>query len=148
MGEKRFRKVYVLKLKDKTFYVGHTSRDIDKVFNYHLRGDFSLTRNNPPIKILEVHDIGLTSHYEGNIYVTNKVIEYMLENGIENVRGGHLTIADKKHHIEGVALVSINDSYVNREGLRQLVEVYSDVYPLVKNIYTREDRYQQQMKKD
>ncbi|EGO9051631.1 hypothetical protein KVJ46_001360 [Enterococcus faecalis] len=141
MGEKRNRKVYVLKLKNGGYYVGHTSRDINKVFQYHLRGDFVNTKENPPIEIIEVAEIGYIEHHEGNDRVTEKRIEYMLSHGIEAVYGGDVASLKLASRLLDVAILSINDRYKDAEKLRPLVEAYKGIpgYELIEQTYKTRD---------
>ncbi|WP_086312670.1 hypothetical protein A5821_000269 [Enterococcus sp. 7F3_DIV0205] len=103
--EKRYRKIYVLELGNKGFkyYVGHTSKTMENIFKEHLQGGRALTKNNQPIRIVEVSEIGLTGRAEADKLTTNKVIECMGEYGIENVRGGRFTSLNKSYHLQDVA---------------------------------------------
>ncbi|MBL1224779.1 hypothetical protein [Enterococcus sp. BWR-S5] len=104
--ENRYRKIYVLKLENKGFeyYVGHTSKTMENIFKEHLNGGRALTRNNQPVEIVEVSEIGLTDRLKADNLTTNKAVECMGRYGIENVRGGRFTSKNKEYHLQDVAI--------------------------------------------
>lgn len=74
--------VYVLKLENDKYYVG-VSSDVDRRFKDHQSGTgSSWTSLHKPIKIIEVVE------KRGQFDEDNKTKEYMIQYGIDNVRGG------------------------------------------------------------
>lgn len=144
MGEKRYREVYVLRLLNGMYYVGHTSRDINKVFHYHLRGDFVSTKNNRPVEIIEEVEIGYTEHHEGEFHVTEKRIEYMLTYGLEKViGGGHAASNFESRLLLELLYLSTNERYKDSRKLKPLIEVYKERYPVIEQHYKREEWFKE-----
>lgn len=79
--------IYVLKLKNKKYYVGRT-KDLDKRIEEHKNGEGSEWTNKYKfVKILE--------KFEGDVYDEDKyTIKYMDKYGIDNVRGGTFSNID------------------------------------------------------
>ena len=73
------------------------------IFKEHLQGGRALTKNNQPVKVMEVSEIGLTDRTDADKLTTNKVIECMEKYGIESVRGGRFTSLNKSYHLRDAA---------------------------------------------
>src|SRR5271169_6557593 len=75
--------IYVLRLKGGKYYIGKTDKDVEVRFQEHVRGNGSAwTRQFQPINIIE-HRKMVSVLDEDTV-----TKEYMLNYGIENVRGG------------------------------------------------------------
>jgi predicted GIY-YIG superfamily endonuclease len=74
--------IYILKLKEKKYYIGKT-KNIEKRWNDHITGNGSgWTKKYKPISLITT--VLSTSYFDEDKYVK----EYMSKYGIENVRGG------------------------------------------------------------
>ena len=99
-------KVYVLRLERGKFYVGKTV-DVQKRFREHLAGykASSWTRKYKPIGIEEVH------HDADPLDEDKITVKYMMNHGVENVRGGpyvsiKLPEETKKHILQRIRMAS------------------------------------------
>ncbi len=81
--------VYVLQLKDETFYVGWSENIEDRILAHFSRDGAEWTKKHPPEKILDVRP--------GNKLLEKLVtLEFMIKHGWEKVRGGPWTACDLK----------------------------------------------------
>lgn len=76
-------KIYVLRLEDEKYYVGKTN-NVSKRFREHMTGykSSSWTKKYKPIKIEEIY------HDADPLDEDKITVQYMMNHGIENVRGG------------------------------------------------------------
>lgn len=86
--------LYVLKLEQGKYYVGITSQTPDERFQEHLNGSRKSwwTNKFKPIAILDTVDLGELSLEEAKAYENRVTRRYMRERGVNNVRGGDLTM--------------------------------------------------------
>lgn len=98
--------IYVLKLESGKFYVGKTS-NVQKRFREHLTGykSSSWTRKYKPIDIEKVY-------HDADLLDEDKItVQYMMDHGVENVRGGpyvciKLPVETKKHILQRIRMAS------------------------------------------
>lgn len=102
-------KIYVLKCYDNKYYVGKTRKNVDERFLEHLCNDnsCSFTMKHKPMKIID--------HYETNdpLDEDKTTKKYMMEYGIDNVRGGSYT----KLELEDWQIKSLNHEFVSTNDL-------------------------------
>lgn len=79
--------LYALELENNCYYIG-MSRNVDRRFKAHQKGKTIWTKENSPIKILEVRETGLTSDSEAAQLEDEMTLEYAKQYGIDKVRGG------------------------------------------------------------
>lgn len=98
--------VYVLKLESGKFYVGKTY-NVQRRFREHLTGykSSSWTRKYKPVRIEEVY------HDADSLDEDKITVKYMMNHGVENVRGGpyvSIKLPDdtKKHILQRIRMAS------------------------------------------
>lgn len=136
--KKRYRNLYVMELEGNgySYYVGHTSKTQNAIFNEHLKGGRGLTKHNKPIKIIEWIPIGLIEEHEGHHKSYEKIIEYMERYGVREVRGGGIFCSvSLEMHLRAVAIFVGSDSKKYFNIWQQLKE-----YPELESIMDRFDR--------
>jgi predicted GIY-YIG superfamily endonuclease len=88
--------IYVLKLKNKKYYVGQ-SQNVNQRIKQHERGEGSVwTQKHKPVEVVEVRK-NVSAFDEDKI-----TKEYMAKYGVENVRGGsysQIQLSDKQEEI-------------------------------------------------
>lgn len=82
-------KIYTLLLDNMKYYIGQT-RNIDHRFEQHKQGKLGSewTKENSPIKVLEVIDTPFEINSEAMFLENSITFEYMKKYGWRNVRGG------------------------------------------------------------
>ena len=93
--------LYVLKLEQDKWYIGITSRSVEKRFREHQRGfaGANWTKKYKPLKIHDTKDLGLCDIEKAQLYEGRVTRKYMEQYGDNNVRGGDLTdIGDYVRH--------------------------------------------------
>jgi len=88
--------LYILKLEQGKWYVGITSRSVEKRFREHQRGfaGANWTKKYKPLKIHDTKDLGLCDIERAQLYEGRVTRKYMEQYGDNNVRGGDLTDMD------------------------------------------------------
>ena len=88
--------LYILKLEQGKWYVGITSRSVEKRFREHKRGfaGANWTKKYKPLKIHDTKDLGLCDIERAQLYEGRVTRKYMEQYGDNNVRGGDLTDMD------------------------------------------------------
>lgn len=84
--------LYILKLEDKKWYVGITSKTPEERFQEHSlkkRGAY-WTMRHKPLEIELVEDLGVVSRSHAEAYENKITRSLMKERGLNNVRGGDL----------------------------------------------------------
>lgn len=86
-------KLYVLKLEDKKFYVGITSKNPEARMQEHInrtRGAY-WTAKHAPVKIIYTEDLGFIRKSLAEKRENQMTRALMQQRGLNNVRGGDLT---------------------------------------------------------
>lgn len=100
------RILYVLRLADGCYYVGQSLTDkVEHRLRKHFAGSGSAwTQLHPPIEVVE-RSVVSGSYREIELQENAKVIEYMRQYGVANVRGGFFsrcdfeeTVKNLRHH--------------------------------------------------
>lgn len=98
--------IYVLRLEEEKFYVGKTN-NVSKRFREHMTGykSSSWTRKYKPIKIEEIY------HDADSLDEDKITVQYMMNHGIQNVRGGpyvsiKLPEETRKHILQRIRMAS------------------------------------------
>lgn len=79
--------LYALRLESNCWYVG-MSRNVDRRFKAHKKGNTIWTKEHPALEIVEVRETGLTSDSEVSRLEDDMTIEYAMMYGSAFVRGG------------------------------------------------------------
>lgn len=96
MNEKKHWHLYVLKLEQGKFYVGITSKTVERRMQEHRRGysGAAWTRKYKPLNVYYSKDLGVISESRAEAFENKVVREYIQKYGIDNVRGGDLSNTD------------------------------------------------------
>ena len=88
--------LYVLKLEQDKWYIGITSRSVEKRFREHQRcfAGANWTKKYKQLKINDTKDLGLCDIERAQLYEGRVTRKYMEQYGDNNVRGGDLTDMD------------------------------------------------------
>lgn len=80
--------LYVLYLEDHNFYVGVSSHPRHRIEN-HINGTGARwTQAHKPLKVLELHDLGVMSYQDAGKIEKEKTLNYIDKYGVDKVRGG------------------------------------------------------------
>ncbi len=92
--------VYVLRLNQNKYYVG-ISRDVKKRFEQHKCGEGAeFTKLYKPIQIIHSENTGLIYKKDAEHIENIVTIQWMLRNGVENVRGGDYCTCDQEQLLQ------------------------------------------------
>ena len=98
--------IYVLRLEEDKYYVGKTN-NVSKRIREHMTGykSSSWTRKYKPIKLEEVY------HDADSLDEDKITVQYMMNHGVENVRGGpyvsiNLPAETKRHILQRIRMAS------------------------------------------
>lgn len=85
--------LYVLKLEDKKFYIGVTSKNPEERFLEHKNGFYGAewTKIHKPLSIEQTVDLGITDYKKAEEYENKITRKYIQKHGLNNVRGGNIT---------------------------------------------------------
>lgn len=85
--------LYVLKLENKKYYVGVTSKKPEERFIEHRNGFYGAewTKIHKPLSIEQTVDLGITTYEKAEEYENKITRVYIQKHGINNVRGGNIT---------------------------------------------------------
>ena len=88
--------LYVLKLKAGKYYVGITTKTPEIRFKEHAQGfaGAAWTRKYKPLKIIDSKDLGVINESRAQSYENKVVRVYIKKYGIDNVRGGNISISE------------------------------------------------------
>jgi predicted GIY-YIG superfamily endonuclease len=89
--------LYVLALEQGKYYVGITSKTPEIRFKQHQKGfaGASWTKQYKPLSVIDSKDLGLIGVEEAQNYENKVVRRYIKEYGLNNVRGGDITVTDE-----------------------------------------------------
>ena len=88
--------LYVLKLENNKYYVGITSKSPDSRYAQHVNGfaGAAWTRKHKPIAMHYKKDLGITDKSRAEAYENKVVRRYLNKYGINNVRGGDISLSE------------------------------------------------------
>jgi len=88
--------LYVLKLEDSKYYVGITSKSVEERYEEHIRGfgGAAWTRLHKPLGVHDQRDLGFISEKRAKNFEDRVTRKYIRKYGIDNVRGGDLSITE------------------------------------------------------
>jgi len=96
MSDTKHYWLYVLKLASDKYYVGITTKTPEARFKEHARGFMAAawTRKYRPLRIHYQKDLGITEKAKAESYENKVVRRYIKKYGIDNVRGGDISITE------------------------------------------------------